>query len=81
MSGRETKPNKRRRKPKEYRKLKKAKSRHFFQENKDTLMHVVEVVKADLKAADELLSNMIATSKLHFNGLSATAVNCSYNDA
>ena len=32
-------------------------------------MHVVEVVKADLKAADELLSNMIATSKLHINGL------------
>lgn len=33
-----------------------------------------EIVKADLKTADELLSNMSATSKLH-DALSATAVN------
>ena len=46
-----------------------AKSRQSLQE--DTLIQE-EVVKADLKPADELMSD--ATSKLH-DALSATAVN------
>ena len=40
-----------------------AKSRHSLQDSEDTPMHEEEVVKADLKAADELMSN--ATSNLH----------------
>ena len=50
----------------------KAKSRQSLQDCEDTLMHEEEVVKADLKAGDELRSN--ATSKLH-DAVSATAVN------
>ena len=43
-----------------------AKSRQSLQDNEDTLMREEEVVKADLKAADELISDaMNATSKLH----------------
>ena len=49
-----------------------AKSREFQQDNEDTLMREEEVVKVDLKVADELISD--ATSKLH-DALSATAVN------
>ena len=49
-----------------------AKSRHSLQDSEDTPMHEEEVVKADLKAADELMSN--ATSNLH-DALSGTAVN------
>ena len=49
-----------------------AKSRQSLQDSEDTLMQEEEVVKADLKAADELMSD--ATSKLH-DALSATAVN------
>lgn len=49
-----------------------AKSRQSLQDSEDTLMREEEVVKADLKAADELMSD--ATSKLH-DALSATAVN------
>lgn len=45
-----------------------AKSRHSLQDSEDTPMHEEEVVKADLKAADESMSN--ATSNL-----SGTAVN------
>ena len=49
-----------------------AKSRQSLQESEHTLMHQEEVVKAELKAADELLSD--ATLKLH-ETLSATAIN------
>ena len=49
-----------------------AKSRQFLQDNENTVMREEEVVKADLKAADELISD--ATSKLH-DVLSATAIN------
>lgn len=49
-----------------------AKSRHSLQDSEDNPMHEEEVVKADLKAADELMSN--ATSNLH-DALSGTAVN------
>lgn len=49
-----------------------AKSRHSLQDSEDTPMHEEEVVKADLKAADESMSN--ATSNLH-DALSGTAVN------
>lgn len=49
-----------------------AKSRHSLQDSEDTPMHEEEVMKADLKAADELMSN--ATSNLH-DALSGTAVN------
>ena len=38
------------------------KSRHSLKDSTDTLMREEEVVKADLKAADELIRN--ATSKL-----------------
>ena len=48
------------------------KSRQSLQESEHTLMHQEEVIKADLKAADELLSD--ATSKLHETS-SATAIN------
>ena len=40
-----------------------AESRQSLQDSEDTLMREEEVVKADLKAADELMSN--ATSKLY----------------
>ena len=49
-----------------------AKSRQSLKDSADTLMREEEGVKADLKAADELMSD--ATSKLH-DALSATAVN------
>ena len=49
-----------------------AKSRQSHEDSADTLMREEEVVKANLKAADELISD--ATSKLH-DALSATAVN------
>ena len=49
-----------------------AKSRHSLQDSEDTTMPEEEVVKADLKAADESMSN--ATSNLH-DALSGTAVN------
>ena len=49
-----------------------AKSRQSLQNSEDTLVREEEVVKADLKAADELLSD--ATTKLH-DVLSATALN------
>ena len=49
-----------------------AKSRQSLEDSADTLMRDEEVVKANLKAADELMSD--ATSKLH-DALSATAVN------
>ena len=49
-----------------------ARSRQSLQDSEDTLMWEEEVVKADLKVADELMSD--ATSKLH-DVLSATAVN------
>ena len=48
-----------------------AKSRQSLQDSEDTLLQEEEVVKADLKAADELMSD--ATSKLR-DALSATAV-------
>ena len=48
------------------------KSRQSLQKSEDTLMQEEEVVKAELKAAHELLSD--ATAKLH-NALSATALN------
>ena len=70
--GRGRKLNKRRGRPKEYRKQKK---RWLNQDSPldsaDTLMREEEVVKANLKAADEFMSD--ATSKLH-DALSATAV-------
>ena len=51
-----------------------AKSRQSLEDSADTLMREEEVtvVKANLKVADELMSD--ATSKLH-DALSATAVN------
>ena len=49
-----------------------AKSRQSLQNSEDTLVREEEVVKADLKAADELLND--ATAKLH-DVLSATALN------
>ena len=49
-----------------------AKSRQSLQDSEDTPIREEEVVKADLKAADELMRD--ATSKLH-DVLSATAVN------
>lgn len=49
-----------------------AKSRQSLEDSADTLMREEEVVKANFKAADELMSD--ATSKLHA-ALSATAVN------
>lgn len=49
-----------------------AKSRHSLQDSEDTPMPEEEVVKADLKAADESMSNV--TSNLH-DALSGTAVN------
>ncbi|PFX18831.1 hypothetical protein AWC38_SpisGene16773 [Stylophora pistillata] len=49
-----------------------AKSRQSLQDREDTLMQEKEVVKVDLKEADELMS--AATSKLH-DAFSATAVN------
>ena len=49
-----------------------AKSTQSLEDSADTLMREEEGVKADLKAADELMSD--ATSKLH-DALSATAVN------
>ena len=49
-----------------------AKSRQSHEDSADTLMREEEVVKANLKAADELMSD--ATSKLH-DALSAIAVN------
>ena len=48
-----------------------AKSRQSLEDSADTLMREEEVVKANLKAADELMSD--ATSKL-LDALSATAV-------
>ena len=48
-----------------------AKSRQSLEDSADTLIREEEVVKANLKAADELMSD--ATSKLH-DALSATAV-------
>ena len=48
------------------------KSRQFLEDSADALMREEEVVKANLKAADELMSD--TTSKLH-DALSATAVN------
>ena len=49
-----------------------AKSRQSLEDSADTLMREEEVLKANLKAANELMSD--ATSKLH-DALSATAVN------
>lgn len=49
-----------------------AKSRQSLKDSADTLVPEEEVVKANLKAADELMSD--ATSKLH-DAFSATAVN------
>lgn len=49
-----------------------AKSRQSLQDREDALMQEKEVVKADLKGADELMS--AATSKLD-DAFSATAVN------
>ena len=49
-----------------------AKSRQSLEDRADTLMREEEVVKANFKAADELMSD--ATSKLHA-ALWATAVN------
>ena len=49
-----------------------AKSRHSLQKSEDTLVQEEEVVKADLKAADELLRD--ATAKL-YDVLSTTALN------
>ena len=48
------------------------KSRQSLQKSEDTRMQEEEVVKADLKAADESLSD--TTAKLH-DALSATALN------
>ena len=50
----------------------KAKSRQCLENSKDTLTREDEILKADLKAADELMSG--ATSKLH-DALSATGIN------
>ena len=49
-----------------------ANSRQCLQNSKDTLTREEEILKADLKAADELMSD--ATSKLH-DALSATGIN------
>ena len=49
-----------------------AKSRQSLKDSADTLMREEEVLKANLKAANELMSD--ATSKLH-DALTATAVN------
>lgn len=62
---------------KEAKKYKKVKTRYLnpdspFQKCEDALMKEEEVVRADLKAADELLSD--ATSKL-YDALSAATVN------
>ena len=62
---------------KEAKKYKKLKRRYLnpdspFEKCEDALMKEEEVVRADLKAADELLSD--ATSKL-YDALSATTVN------
>lgn len=75
--GEERKREEAEQKKKEAQRIQKAKeemfkSRQFLEDSADTLMREEEVVKANLKAADELMSD--ATSKLH-DALSATAVN------
>lgn len=44
-----------------------AKSRQSLQDSEDTLMREEEVVKADLKAADELMSDATAVNKQTVN--------------
>ena len=76
-SGEERKREEAEQKKKEAQRIQKAKeemakSRQSLEDIADTLMREEEVVKANFKAADELMSD--ATSKLH-DALSATAVN------